>query len=148
MANDDSNLLPERTIAPNIVVRGVEQAIRFYQNAFGATLLFRKEQADGSLQHAQMQIGNSFFIVSEETFPGTQAETASPGKLGGTSVSFEIFVDNLDLAFDRAINAGGRALTVSSGDVHFGDHAKVVADPFGHVWTLSTFLDDGGALCI
>jgi PhnB protein len=147
MILDGSNTLPDRTIAPNLIVSGVEEAVRFYQNAFGAELVLRKEQADGSLQHAKLRIGASFLIISEEV-RGGGGTTRSPNSLGGTSASFELFVDNFDAAIERALLAGGKPLAPLPRDSFFGDTAGMIVDPFGHVWALSTFLDDSGALCI
>ena len=106
------------------------------------------ERNTGSSPYAKMRIGNSYLIVSEESVTGTEANAGSPRKLGGTSATFELFIDDFDKALARALEAGGTTLETSAPFANFGDQTIPVVDPFGHVWILSTFLDDGGALCI
>jgi PhnB protein len=147
MKLDDINIFPDRNIAPNLIVHNVEEAISFYHNGFGAEVLAREAVA-GPARYAKLRIGNSSIIVSEESVTRPGAKAASPRNLGGTSATFELFVDDFDKALARALQAGGTALESSAPGAYFGDQTIPVVDPFGHVWILSTFLDDGGALCI
>src|SRR6202043_197614 len=109
MKLDNVNIFPDRHIAPNLIVHSVEEAICFYHNAFGAEVLAREAVA-GPARYAKLRIGTSSVIVSEEGV----IKAGSPRKLGGTSATFELFVDDLDEALVRAQEAGGTALESSA----------------------------------
>src|SRR2546425_382193 len=100
----------DRGIAPNLIVRGVEQAIEFYQWALGAEVLYRGTMPNGITLHAQLRVGSSYILLSDESMSHEGMPTGSPQKLGGASALLEIFVDDVDAAFERAVNAGGKPL--------------------------------------
>jgi PhnB protein len=133
-------------VAPHIVVRDVAAAIQFYQRAFDAEVVLSDTTSAGSIQSARLRIGNSSFIVAGESHPSDVLRTKSPSSLGGTSVSLELFVDDFDAAFERASLAGAEPSTVAGPCV--GDRVSALRDPFGHIWIISTFIEDGGALCV
>jgi PhnB protein len=64
-----------------------------------------------------------------------------PQALGGTPVSLAVYVDDVDARFQQAVAAGARVLRPVA-DQFYGDRAGTLADPFGHVWTLSTHTED------
>jgi len=115
-----------------IVDRGVE-AIGFYERALGAVELFRVEQ-EGKISHAELSIGDSRVGLTDEQ-PGIGV--LGPRGRGGTTVALTLFFDNVDAAFARAILAGGQEL-VPLKDENRGERAGWMADPFGHVWCLSS----------
>jgi PhnB protein len=90
------------------MVRGVNEATEFYQRAMGAELLYRGTMPNGMTLYAQLRVGTSFILLSDEIMSHGGMPTGSPLKLGGTSAILEINVDDVDRAFDRAIRAGGR----------------------------------------
>src|SRR5215469_7617549 len=100
----------DRGVTPNLMVRGVNEAIEFYRRALGAEVLYRGTMPNGMTLHAQLRIGTSFILLSDEIMSHEGMPTGSPQKLGGTSAILEIYVDNVDSAFDRAISAGGKAM--------------------------------------
>ncbi len=65
----------------------------------------------------------------------------SPGRLGATSVSFCVYVEDVDGAFQRALDAGGRALQPVE-DKFYGDRMGTLVDPWGHEWSLATHIED------
>lgn len=87
---------------------------------------------DGRLGHAELTIGNSVLMLSEE-FP--EIGVRSPATLGGAGVSFVVYVDGVDATVERATARDGR-LDRPAEDSH-GDRRAVVVDPFGHRWMLS-----------
>jgi len=137
MAIQGSRPPGDRSITPNLIVRGVGAAIDFYQRALGAEVLYRGTMPDGTTLHAQLRIANSYFMLSDEIMSGGDFPTGSPQKLGAVSAIFEIFVDDVDTAFDRAVREGGKAMGPVS-DAFYGDRVGMFTDPFGHIWTLST----------
>ena len=64
-----------------------------------------------------------------------------PRALGGTSVSILLYLADVDAVFERAISAGGKSLRPVA-DQFYGDRMGTLEDPFGHVWTLGTHIED------
>ena len=126
----------DRGVTPNLIVRGVDEAIEFYQQALGAELLYRGTMPNGLTLHAQLRVGASFILLSDEMMSHGEIPTGSPLKLGGTSAILEIYVDDVDSAFDRAISAGGKAIGEVR-DMFYGDRIGCFTDPFRHIWTLA-----------
>jgi PhnB protein len=123
------------TISPGLVARNAIEALDFYKRAFGAKERSRHYMPDGkTLMHAELQLGDSVFMLSEE-FPNMK--TLSPQTIGGTAVSMYTYVKDVDKAFEQAVSAGGSVATPVS-DMFWGDRMGQLIDPYGHVWTLAT----------
>ena len=126
------------TVTPYLYIRDAAGAIEFYKTAFGATELFRMVGPGGRIGHAELQIGNSRIMLADE-FP--EMNVRGPESLGGTSVSFLIYVEKVDSEFDRAVAAGAKVLRPVK-DQFYGDRSGTLADPFGHSWTIATHVED------
>jgi PhnB protein len=68
-------------------------------------------------------------------------EASGPLALGGTPVSLLVYVEDADGVFERAIQAGARALRPVE-DRFYGDRVGRFEDPFGHRWDVSTHVED------
>ena len=64
-----------------------------------------------------------------------------PKTLGSTPVSFLIYLENVDAKFEQALNAGGKQVRPIQTQF-YGDRSGTLEDPFGHVWTLATHVED------
>jgi len=126
------------TATPYLIVRDGSAAIDYYKRAFGATELFRMAGPDGKLGHAEIQIGNSRIMMADE-HPAMGAR--SPQSLGGTPVSILLYVEGVDKRFQQALAAGGKAVRPLK-DQFYGDRSGTLEDPFGHVWTIATHMED------
>jgi PhnB protein len=126
------------TVTPYLYIKEAARAIEFYKQALGAAELFRLAEPSGKIGHAELQIGNSRIMLADE-FPAMNV--LGPETLGGTSVSFLIYVDDVDASFDRAIAAGG-TVTRPVKDQFYGDRSGSLKDPFGHTWTIATHTED------
>jgi PhnB protein len=127
-----------RQIVPYLFVRNGDEAIDFYQRAFGATVLYRSPMPGGNGVFAQLRVGDSVIqVASESPQKPAEAGPVSPQTLGGTCVVLETYVDDVDAAFDRAVEAGA-APTMRPCDTFFGDRYSWVTDPYGHLWALAT----------
>ena len=127
------------TLTPHLVIRDCERAIEFYKKAFGAEQ--RGEIAkgpSGKVMHAEIKIGDSVLMVVDE-FP--EMGSKSPQTIGGTAVSIHIYTDNADAAWKRATEAGASVL-MPMADMFWGDRFGVVADPFGHHWSIAQHVKD------
>lgn len=127
-----------RTVTPYLTVSDGAAALGFYQRAFGARELRRLSGPGGRLMHAEIRIGDSIVMLSDEQ-PGTG--TRSPQSLGGTTGSVFLYVPNVDALFARAVAAGARALMPPT-DMFWGDRFGQLVDPFGHQWGLATHRED------
>jgi PhnB protein len=130
----------EGRVIPYLLIDGAESAIEYYAKAFGAEETYRMSMPDGGIAHAEITVnGAPLYLADAPTdMPG---DAASPAKLGGTSVLIHQYVEDVDAVFERAIAAGGTAVREPE-DQFYGDRASVVADPFGHHWSLHTHIRD------
>ncbi len=126
------------SITPYLMMEGAADAIAFYQEAFGATELFRMADARGRVSHAEIRIGDSVVMLAD-TQPG--AMCSGPRTLGGSSVGLMIYLENVDTVFARALKAGGKSLRPLANQF-YGDRSGTLEDPFGHIWTLATHVED------
>jgi len=132
--------IPEgmHSLTPQIVCAGAAKAIDFYQKAFGAVELFRMPTSDGSIGHAQIKIGNSVVMLTDES---AQCGSFGPKTLKGTPVSLYLYVENADAAFERAV-AAGATVVMPLADMFWGDRWGFVEDPFGHRWHIASHVRD------
>ncbi len=130
------------SITPDMTVRRAAEAIEFYKKAFGARERSRMMSPDGrSVLHAELEIGDSAIMLADEN---PRAGNKSPESLGGTPVTLHLYVEDVDAAFSRALAAGARQLMALENSF-WGDRWGVVADPFGHQWSVATHIEDVAA---
>jgi uncharacterized glyoxalase superfamily protein PhnB len=123
-----------------MVLRDAAKAIEFYKKAFGAEELCRMPGPDGqSVMHAEIKIGDSIVMICSE-MPG-MGKSKSPESLDGTCMGLLIYVEDVDKAIQRAIDAGATA-TMPVMDMFWGDRYGKVTDPFGHDWSIATHKQD------
>jgi len=127
-----------RGATPYLCVKGGAAAIDFYKQAFGARESMRIPMAGGKIGHAELRVGDALFMLADE-FP--EMNFRSPQSLGGTPVNIVIYVENVDELVKQAENAGAKVLRPPA-DQFYGDRSGTVEDPFGHVWHLSTHIED------
>lgn len=126
-------------VTPHLTIEGAAAALDFYETVLGATERMRMPMPDGSVAHAEIQIGNSVVMIGEANLP--MDTDPSPTALGGSPVSLFVYVENVDDVFRRAIAAGARA--VSDPEDHFyGDRVGTFDDPYGHRWNVATHVED------
>jgi PhnB protein len=132
--------IPEgyHAVTPYLAVDDAAQAIDFYKRAFGAKERVRMEAPGGKIGHAELEIGDSLVMLSD---PFPQASTRPPKELGGTSASVFMYVEDVDAVVNQAVEAGA-TVTMDVADQFWGDRFGTVADPFGHVWSIATHVED------
>ena len=127
------------TLTPHLVVKGASKAIEFYKKAFGAEEIGRMPGPDGkSIIHADLKIGDSHVLLVDE-FP--EMGCRGPESIGGTPVTIHMYVEDVDAAFGKAVAAGAQ-VKMPLADMFWGDRYGVLADPFGHAWSLATHKED------
>jgi PhnB protein len=132
--------IPEgyHSITPYLIVRGAAKAIDFYKRAFNATELVRMPLPDGRVGHAELRMGNSVVMLSDEM---PDMRIVGPETIGGTSVGFCLYVEDCDAVFKQAIQSGARQDRPMENQF-YGDRSGTVIDPFGHKWTVATHKED------
>ena len=135
--------IPEgyHTVTPYLCVRGAAEAIEFYKKALGAREVMRLPMPDGRIGHAEIEVGKSRIMLSDE-FPEYGA--VSPPSVGGSPVDIHFYVEDVDVWGNRAIAAGARTL-VPAADQDYGERYGRFEDPFGHRWGFSTPLKEDRA---
>ena len=130
--------IPEgyHSVTPYIIVKGAAKALEFYARAFGAKEKFRLPMGD-IIGHAEIVIGDSHVMIADVMDDGHK----DPRKLGGTPVSLMIYTSDADAMFKRAIAAGAKQLKPVENQF-YGDRTGVLEDPFGHVWSIATHVED------
>ena len=126
------------SVTPSLTVRDAAAAIEFYKKALGAEELMRMPMPNGKIGHAEIKVGDSIIFLNDE-FP--EMGNKSPQTLGGNSSALYLYVEDVDKAFKRATDAGATTKMPVS-DMFWGDRYGQVVDPFGHVWGLSTHVED------
>ena len=129
------------TISPYLCVDGAADAIGFYEKVFGAVEALRLAEPGGRIGHAELKIGDSVVMLSDE-YP--DRGIVGPKKIGGTPVTLSVYVPDVDATFARAMANGARELRPVA-DQFYGDRSGQFLDPFGHRWSVATHIEDVSA---
>lgn len=132
--------IPEgyHSVTPYLIVQDGARAIAFYEQAFGARELYRMMQPDGRVGHAELAIGDSRVMLADEA---PEVDARSPRTIGGSPVTIHLYVEDVDGVVARAEAAGARVVRPVR-DQFYGDRLGVLVDPFGHVWSVATHVED------
>lgn len=125
------------SVIPYILVNDVPKALEFYKLAFGAEELLRLEMKPGQIAHAEFKIGNSVIMIS-----GITPQIKLPPNTGDSRyVCFMVYVNDVDAVAKNAVLAGMRVIKEVQ-DQFYGDRTGTFEDPFGHVWSIGTHIED------
>jgi uncharacterized glyoxalase superfamily protein PhnB len=117
-------------VFPYLRVRGAVRAIPFYVAAFGAKEKFRLVEPSGRIGHAELDLGGTTIMLSDE-YP--EYGIQGPEAFGGAGMGIHLHVDDADAMIRRAIEAGATMLRAPA-DQFYGERSGTVKDPFGHEW--------------
>jgi len=117
-------------LIPYLTLTDPRAAMALYEKALGASNAYCMDGPDGSLMHAEMQIGGQRIMLSGE-WPG-MAEAPS----GRSPVNFMLYVENADEALKNAVDAG---MTMASEPetMFWGDRVAKASDGHGYEWTFA-----------
>jgi len=118
------------TVTPYLVVPGVAKLIDYLQRAFQAKELHRSARPDGTIMHAEVQIGDSRVMMGEPV-----------GEFKAMPANVCLYVPNVDSTYTRALQAGGTSLREPA-DQFYGDRTAGVKDPCGNQWWIATHQED------
>jgi PhnB protein len=135
-----TNPVPDgyRSVSPYLCVEGAEAAIAFYSDVLGAVERSRIAGPGGTIGHAELVIGDSVVMLSDE-FPDWGIR--GPAAYGGTAVTIGVYVADVDAAYDRAIALGAQPVRPVE-DQFYGDRSGQFLDPWGHRWSVATHIED------
>jgi PhnB protein len=126
------------TATPYLIIKGAAAAIEFYKKVFGATEVMRMAGPGGAIMHAEIKVGDSIIMLGEEN---PQWGATAPTSLGGSPVGLCLYFPDVDARFSLAV-ASGASVKRPVQDQFYGDRSGTVIDPFGHVWTIATHIED------
>jgi PhnB protein len=132
------------TVTPRLVVRDAARAVDFYRAAFAAEELGERFTGpSGELVHAEVRIGDSVIMLTDETDDGAPAK--SPQSLGHVVTAImATYWDDVDAAWQRALTAGA-GVVYPLVDQFYGERAGRLRDPFGQQWMLSQRIESMSA---
>lgn len=125
-------------VTPYLIVKGAARAIEFYKQAFDASEIMRFPGPNNTIMHAEIRIGDSVVMLSDGA-GGT--ELRDPQSLGASPIGLMIYVPDVDTTFKQALSLGAKQ-SREVVDQFYGDRSGTLVDPFGHVWTVSTHVED------
>ena len=126
------------TVTPYLIVKGAVRAIDFYKQAFGASEIMRFPGPNNTIIHAEIRIGDSVVMLADGAGGN---EFRDPQSLGASPVGLMIYVPEVDKTFKQAVSLGAKQ-TREVVDQFYGDRSGTLTDPFGHVWTVATHVED------
>ena len=131
------------SLTPHLIVSPAADAVAFYVKAFGAKPGLMMPGPGGLVMHGEVTIGDSILMLADEQppmGPGPQTRK-TPRNLGGTSSGVMLYVKDVDAVYARAIAARATGL-MPPADMFWGDRYSQIEDPFGHLWSIATHLQD------
>ncbi len=126
------------SVIPYLIVRGADEAVKFYQHIFGAKEILRIDAPGGKVGHSELAIGDMKIFLADECPEG---EFLGPLSIGGTAISLVVYVEDVDTVFERAVEHGSKAIRPVA-DQFYGDRSGSIQDPFGHIWNIATHQQD------
>ena len=113
-------------ITPYIIVRPAAQFMEFLKSAFDGIEKLRMPAPDGSVMHAEVEIGNGAIEVSDgnEQYPPAPAD-------------IHLYVKDVDATYAKALVAGATSLHAPVNQ-SYGDREASVRDAFGNNWYIAT----------
>jgi PhnB protein len=127
-----------RAVTPVLVVSDVAAALDWYGTALEARPIMTLADAEGLVMHAELDIGDTRLMLGAED---PDHDVLAPDSLGGSNVSLYMYVEDVDAAFEKAVNFGAEPRMVPT-DMVWGDRVAELTDPAGHRWNLATRMQD------
>src|SRR5919198_4439378 len=125
-------------VTPYLHVDGAAAAIDFYTKVLGAKERMRMPAPEGRIGHAELEIGDGLVMLADEA---PDMGVRGPRTVGGTPVAISVYVDDVDSVFERAIAEGAKSLRAVENQF-YGDRTGQFEDPFGHLWSVATHVED------
>lgn len=120
-------------VIPYLAIDGARDAIAFYRRAFGALMHGDVALMPGTerLANASLVVNGGVMMVSD-VFP----DMGQPAAKGGQGFTMQLIVDDGDLWWSRAVEAGCEVVTPFAKQF-WGDRYGQLRDPFGIDWAIN-----------
>jgi PhnB protein len=128
-------------LTPMLVCHDASGEMEFCRTVFGAVELNRRFGPDGSVAHGLLAIGGSMIMIESE-WPGVASR--APEGDGSSPVILYLYVEDVDAVVASALGAGATLLWEVQ-NRFWGDRTGRILDPSGHVWTISTRIEETSA---
>jgi PhnB protein len=129
---------PMKTVNVVLTVKDAHRAVEFYNRAFGAEEVMRlSDPLSGKIAHSEIRIADTIIMINEED----PTHARSPETLGGTSVTVQLYVPDVEGFWEEALKAGAEVVFPIKKQF-YGDRAGRLRDPFGHQWIVATHMED------
>lgn len=126
------------SVTPYLILKDASDAIAFYKKAFGAKEKIRVAKPNGKIGHAELKIGDTEIMIADEC---PEMKMRSPASFGGSPVIIHLYIKKVDEVIQRAISTGAK-LVQPAQDMFYGDRSGILEDPFGHIWCVSTHIEN------
>jgi PhnB protein len=117
-------------VIPYLTVPDAEAEMEFLKRAFGAAEMFVMRGPGGSIDHAELRIGDSVVMLGQ-----------ARGEWKPTPCSIYLYDENVDATHARALAAGATSVSPPT-DQFYGDRHGAVQDPAGNTWWIATHVED------
>jgi uncharacterized glyoxalase superfamily protein PhnB len=114
-------------LCPYLYYEDSVTAIEWLARAFGFRERLRSTDADGSVRHAEMELGDAVIMI------GSPSGHKSPAHLGQVTSSIYMRVGDVDQHYQQALAAGASVLREPT-DQDYGERNYGVADLEGQEW--------------
>ncbi len=127
------------SITPYLIMEDdAAQAINFYKKAFNAKEKTRMESPDKKIMHAELQIGDAKIMLSDAC---ADMGWRGPKAYGGSPVGIHLYIKAVDEVVKKAVKNGAKIIKPVE-NMFYGDRSATLEDPYGHLWTVSTHVED------
>jgi PhnB protein len=126
------------TLTSHLVTRDPDAAATWYGSVLGAVEISRITLPGGQVMTIELRFGDSVLAIADE-FPGIGV--VSPLTLGGTYGAVHVAVEDADVAWSRALQAGATVFEPLH-DAFWGERTGQFIDPFGHRWAVDQHIRD------
>ena len=114
-----------RTVTPYLLVPNAEAELTFLKRAFGATEVDCTRNADGSIMHAEVTIGDSLVMLGQ-----------AGGQWQPRDGAFYLWVDDVDGTYASALAAGATSESAPEDKPYAHRNAGVIG-PNGLTWWIA-----------
>lgn len=124
------------SLTPYLTVSNANEAIDFYQKAFGFKLSSEPMRKDNAVMHAEMQLNDAKIMFAPEGVMGSERLAPNTNKTP-SSIGLFVYVEDVDSFFETAKKAGAQVIDPPE-DAFWGDRMCRLRDPFGYDWSFAT----------
>jgi uncharacterized glyoxalase superfamily protein PhnB len=115
-----------RTVTPYLVVPDADVELAFVKAAFGGSEVFCHRHADGTVAHAELQVGDSLIMLGQ-----------AGGAWKALAAALHLWVPDVDAAYGRALQAGATSQSAPE-NKPYGHRMAGVVDRNGITWWIGS----------